>query len=106
MPRPSRDSRESMPLSSRDQHFGQRIVSEQSLSHNPLWSQSFRISGGRVCFVGVAPANSIRRSESAVGHALFIDLRAADSCLSSGGAASKATAFMPLLMELAGWGVD
>src|SRR5207237_3689106 len=42
MLRPSRDWRESMTLSSRDPHFGQRIVSEHSLSHNPLWRQSFR----------------------------------------------------------------
>src|SRR5207248_7069141 len=45
MLRPSRDWRESMTLSSRDPHFGQRIVSEHSLSHNPLWRQSFRFRG-------------------------------------------------------------
>src|SRR6266576_1590840 len=44
MLRPSRDWRESMTLSSRDPHFGQRIVSEHSLSHNRLWSQCIRIA--------------------------------------------------------------
>src|SRR5213080_2443780 len=39
MLRPSRDWRESITLSSRDPHFGQRIVSEHSVSHNNLWRQ-------------------------------------------------------------------
>src|SRR5438477_3097319 len=39
MLRPSRDWRESITLSSREPHFGQRIVSEHSVSHNNLWRQ-------------------------------------------------------------------
>src|SRR4029077_5172380 len=42
MLRPSRDWRESITLSSRDPHFGQRIVSEHSVSHNKLWRQCAR----------------------------------------------------------------
>src|SRR5207237_2675079 len=42
MLRPSRDWRESITLSSRDPHFGQRIVSEHSVSHNNLWRQCAR----------------------------------------------------------------
>src|SRR5882757_9570340 len=42
MLRPSRDWRESITLSSRDPHFGQRIVSEHSVSHNKLWRQCVR----------------------------------------------------------------
>src|SRR5436309_14943253 len=43
MLRPSRDWRESITLSSRDPHFGQRIVSEHSLAHNKLWRQRPRM---------------------------------------------------------------
>src|SRR4029453_19318491 len=50
MLRPSRDWRESMTLSSRDPHFGQRIVSEHSLSHNRLWRQCIRIAFFHVPF--------------------------------------------------------
>src|SRR4029077_19655013 len=50
MLRPSRDWRESMTLSSRDPHFGQRIVSEHSLSHNTLWRQCVRIAFPHAAF--------------------------------------------------------
>src|SRR4030095_16129706 len=50
MLRPSRDWRESITLSSRDPHFGQRIVSEHSVSHNKLWRQCARSTFLRFAF--------------------------------------------------------
>src|SRR6478736_5415898 len=57
MLRPSRDWRESITLSSRDPHFGQRIVSEHSVSHNKLWRQC-----GRSTFLRFAFAKGTRHA--------------------------------------------
>src|SRR4029077_7617522 len=59
MLRPSRDWRESITLSSRDPHFGQRIVSEHSVSHNKLWRQCARSTFLRFAFAkGTRPSPS------------------------------------------------
>ena len=52
MLRPSRDWRESITLSSRDPHFGQRIVSEDSVSHNNLWRQRAKTTIAQFRFRG------------------------------------------------------
>src|SRR5437588_11233166 len=83
MLRPSRDWRESITLSSRDPHFGQRIVSEHSVSHNNLWRQCARFTIGRKTGLCMSGGHRLPLQKSQKSESLFArQARGTSSCAS------------------------